>query len=58
MDVYFRVIEGQAPDPAWQERIGEVSRKFRELGTRAANWAGMRPKPARSDFTAPGGPVV
>ncbi len=59
MDVYFRVIEGQTPDPAWQQRIGEVSRKFRDLGEKAANWAGLRPAPPPpEDFTAPGGPVV
>ena len=58
MEVYFRVIEGQTPDPAWDQRIGEVSRKFRELKDKAANWAGgNRPAPG-APFTAPGGPVV
>jgi hypothetical protein len=59
MDVYFRVIEGQTPDPAWDERIGQVSRKFRDLKDKAANWAGGgRAAPPPSNFTAPGGPVV
>ena len=58
MDVYFRVIQGQTPDPAWDERIGQVSRKFRELKDKAANWVGAgRPAP-NAPFTAPGGPVV
>jgi hypothetical protein len=58
MEVYFKVIEGQTPDPAWDERIGQVSRKFRELREKAANWAGGgRPAPG-APFTAPGGPVV
>lgn len=58
MEVYFRVIVGQTPDPAWDERIGQVSRKFRELKDKAANWAGVgRPVPG-APFTAPGGPVV
>lgn len=58
MDVYFRVIAGQTPDPAWDERIGQVSRKFRELKDKAANWAGIgRPAPG-APFTAPGGPVA
>jgi hypothetical protein len=57
MDVYFRVIEGQTPDPAWDARIGEVSRKFRELKEKAANWMGGRPA-STAPFTAPGGPVV
>ena len=57
MDVYFRVIEGQTPDPAWDERIGQVSEKFRELKDKAANWMGGRPA-AGAPFSAPGGPVV
>ena len=58
MEVYFRVIEGQTPDPAWDQQIGEISRKFRELKDKAANWAGgNRPAPG-APFTAPGGPVV
>ena len=57
MDVYFRVIEGQTPDPAWDERIGQVSKKFRELKEKAANWVGGRATPA-APFTAPGGPVA
>jgi hypothetical protein len=57
MEVYFKVIEGQTPDPAWDERIGQVSRKFRELREKAANWVGGRPAPG-APFTAPGGPVV
>ncbi|MBL8598995.1 MAG: hypothetical protein JNL14_14770 [Devosia sp.] len=58
MDVYFRVVEGQTPDPAWNDRIGQVSRKFRDLKERAANWAGGRPLPPSAGFTAPGGPVA
>jgi hypothetical protein len=57
MDVYFRVIDGQEPDPAWNERIGQVSRKFRELKDKAADWTGTRPLP-NEPFTAPGGPVA
>lgn len=57
MEVYFKVIEGQTPDPAWDERIGQVSRKFRELREKAANWVGGG-RPAGAPFTAPGGPVV
>ena len=57
MEVYFRVIEGQTPDPAWDERIGQVSRKFRDLKEKAANWMGGRPA-SNAPFTAPGGPVV
>lgn len=58
MDVYFRVIEGQTPDPAWDERIGQVSKKFRDLREKAANWAGGNRPQSPQNFTAPGGPVV
>lgn len=57
MEVYFRVIEGQTPDPAWDERIGQVSRKFRDLRDKAATWAGSGPA-GEGRYTAPGGPVV
>lgn len=42
MQVYFRTIEGQVPDPVWDQRLSEVSRKFRELKERAAQWMGGR----------------
>ncbi len=38
MQVYFRTIEGQTPDPQWEARLAQVSNKFRELGARAAGW--------------------
>ncbi len=31
MQVYFRVIEGQTPDPAWDMRLAEASKHFRDL---------------------------
>ncbi|MEQ1942144.1 hypothetical protein ABMA32_06940 [Mesorhizobium sp. VNQ89] len=35
MQVYFRVIEGQVPDPDWDARLSEASAQFRELKDRA-----------------------
>jgi hypothetical protein len=35
MQVYFRAIEGQTPDPAWDIRLSETSKHFRELKDRA-----------------------
>jgi hypothetical protein len=40
MQVYFKTIEGQKPDPEWEARLDGVSRRFRELGDRAAGWPG------------------
>jgi len=49
MQVYFRRIEGQVPNPEWDRRLSETSDQFRELKSRAvASAAG----PARS--RAPG----
>lgn len=45
MDCYFRAIQGQTPDPAWDARISEVSRKFNELKERAMGWAGGAASP-------------
>lgn len=36
MQVYFRAIEGQAPDPDWDRSLADASAKFRELKDRAA----------------------
>lgn len=37
MQIYFRVIEGQTPDPAWDQRLTDVSDKFRELKEKAVS---------------------
>jgi hypothetical protein len=44
MQVYFRAIEGQKPDPEWDRRLSETSKQFRELKDKASapfgGWAG------------------
>ena len=35
MQVYFKTIEGQVPDPEWDRRLAETSRQFRELKDKA-----------------------
>lgn len=37
MDVYFKTIEGQQPDPEWEARLEQMSGKFRTLKERAGN---------------------
>lgn len=44
MSVYFKVIEGQEPDPVWMGRLNDASAKFRDMGTKAMDW--MRGRPA------------
>jgi hypothetical protein len=43
MQVYFKTIEGQTPDPEWSARLNTASRQFRELGQKASGWI---PRPA------------
>lgn len=38
MDVYFRTIEGQVPDPAWEAKLENLSRKFKTLKEKAATY--------------------
>ena len=38
MQVYFRTIEGQSPDPQWDQRLSEVSSKFQEIKDQAVGW--------------------
>src|SRR5690606_12672497 len=42
MDVYFKTIEGQSPDPVWDQRLDAASNKFGQLKEKAATWAGRR----------------
>jgi hypothetical protein len=47
MQVYFKTIEGQRPDPEWSARLAQASGKFRELAQKAASWIPGNPaKPA------------
>ena len=41
MQVYFKTIEGQTPDPIWEQRLTETSAKFRNLTERARAAMGM-----------------
>ncbi|MGN6150362.1 MAG: hypothetical protein ACTHPD_17655, partial [Rhizomicrobium sp.] len=48
MQVYFKTIEGQQPDPEWSARLSQASGKFRELAQKAADWLPRPPqKPAK-----------
>lgn len=47
MQIYFKTIEGQVPNPEWDRRLAEVSKQFRELKDRAtASFGPARPGPA------------
>lgn len=52
MQVYFRTIEGQAPNPEWDRRLSEVSRQFRELKDKAmGSFGGSAAGPAAQPST-------
>jgi hypothetical protein len=40
LQAYFKTIEGQSPDPAWEARLSELSGKFRELADKGMRWVG------------------
>lgn len=50
MQVYFKTIEGQKPDPEWSARLDGASRSFRELGRKASGWV---PRPSMPEPGAP-----
>jgi hypothetical protein len=45
MQVYFKVIAGQVPNPDWDRRLSEASKYFRELKDKAMASFGARPAP-------------
>src|SRR5690242_3131776 len=44
MQVFFKTIEGQTPDPEWSARLAQASGKFRELAQKAAGWMPRPPQ--------------
>lgn len=44
LQVFFRVTEGQVPDPEWKARLTAASEKFRRIGEHAAQFMGSRLK--------------
>ena len=41
LQVFFKVTEGQTPNPEWQAKLERATDKFKQLGTRAASWVGV-----------------
>jgi hypothetical protein len=42
MQVFFKVTEGQTPNPEWEAKLQGASDKFRHMGEQAASWMGSR----------------
>lgn len=45
MEVYFRTIAGQAPDPAWEAKLDSLSAKFTKLKEKARTYQPPRAEP-------------
>ncbi|MGY6588905.1 MAG: hypothetical protein ACXIUB_11550 [Wenzhouxiangella sp.] len=43
MQVFFKVTEGQQPNPEWENKLEGVSKKFGEFKTRALDWERENP---------------
>ncbi len=46
MQAYFTTIEGQTPDPEWDARLSQVSKKFNELKEKGGLWGSAPPTAA------------
>ena len=42
LQVFFKVTEGQTPNPEWQAKLAAASDKFKKLGERGLAWVGAR----------------
>lgn len=51
MQVFFKVTEGQTPNPEWESKLEGVSKKFGEMGRKAREW--RSDQPAAQDAEAP-----
>ncbi|MEX0971454.1 MAG: hypothetical protein WD046_13515 [Paracoccaceae bacterium] len=45
MQVYFKAIEGQTPDPTWDARLTKLTKKFKKLKDKAVGWINPDPTP-------------
>jgi hypothetical protein len=43
LQAFFKVTEGQTPDPEWSAKLDGASAKFQALGDKAMGWAGVKP---------------
>ena len=54
MEVYFRTIAGQAPDPAWEAKLDSLSAKFTKLKEKARTYQPPRAMPGASAASSAG----
>jgi len=44
MQVFFKVTEGQEPNPEWEAKLDSASQKFGEIRSRASSWGPVEQK--------------
>lgn len=49
---YHRAIQGLTPNPEWERKLDQVSSKFRQLKTKAAEWADSGSQPGTAPAPA------
>lgn len=54
MEVYFRTIAGQAPDPAWEAKLDSLSAKFTKLKEKARTYQPPRATPEAAATSSTG----
>lgn len=54
MEVYFRTIKGQVPDPAWEAKLDSLSAKFTKLKEKARTYQPPRATPEAAATTSTG----
>lgn len=54
MEVYFRTIAGQAPDPAWEAKLDSLSTKFTKLKEKARTYQPPRATPEETATASTG----
>jgi hypothetical protein len=42
MQVFFKVTEGQEPNPEWEAKLEKGSKKFREMKDKAVSWTSSK----------------
>src|SRR5690606_26961326 len=52
--VFFKVIEGQTPNPEWDAKLAKASGKFRELTDKAKSYAMSKGEPAQASASVAG----
>ena len=43
LQAFFKVTDGQTPNPEWEAKLEAASDKFKELGAKAGSWVGIAP---------------